>query len=30
MVLFEDGIPIKTIVGAMPKHQMIKELSDWI
>ena len=21
-----DGIPIKTIVGAMPKHQMIKEL----
>jgi len=30
MVLFEDGIQIKTIVGAMPKHQMIKELSDWI
>ena len=30
MVLFEDGVPIKTIVGAMPKHQMIKELSDWI
>ena len=30
MVLFEDGIPIKTIVGAMPKHLMIKELSDWI
>ena len=30
MVLFEDGIPIKTIVGAMPKHQMVKELSDWI
>jgi thioredoxin 1 len=30
MVLFEDGVAIKTIVGAMPKHQMIKELSDWI
>jgi thioredoxin 1 len=30
MVLFEDGVPIKTIIGAMPKHQMIKELSDWI
>ena len=30
MVLFEDGIPIKTIIGAKPKHVMLKELDQWI
>ena len=30
MVLFKDGQPVKTIVGAKPKHIMIKELSEWI
>lgn len=30
MVLFEDGIPIKTIIGAKPKHVMLKELEQWI
>jgi thioredoxin 1 len=30
MVLFKNGQPIKTIVGAKPKHVMIKELSEWI
>ena len=30
MVLFKSGQPVKTITGAMPKHLLIKELSEWI
>jgi thioredoxin 1 len=30
MVLFKDGKPIHTIIGAKPKHMMLKELSEWI
>ncbi len=30
MVLFEDGVVVKTIVGAMPKHKLIQEISEWI
>lgn len=30
MVLFVDGKPVKTINGAMPKHKLLKELSEWI
>lgn len=30
MVLFKSGIPVKTIVGAKPKHLMIKELEEWL
>lgn len=30
MVLFEDGFPVKTITGAMPKHKLLKELDQWI
>jgi len=30
MVLFEDGIVIKTIIGAKPKHKMLEELSEWL
>jgi thioredoxin 1 len=30
MVLFKSGQPVKTIVGAKPKHLMLKELSEWI
>ena len=29
MVLFEDGVVIKTIIGAKPKHKMLEELSQW-
>ena len=29
MVLFEDGVVIKTIIGAMPKHKLLEELSPW-
>jgi thioredoxin 1 len=30
MVLFKSGQPVKTIVGAKPKHVMLEELSKWI
>jgi thioredoxin 1 len=30
VVLFEGGQPVKTVVGAMPKHLIAKELSQWI
>jgi len=30
MVLFKDGSPVHTIMGAMPKHKLIKELAEWI
>ena len=30
MVLFRDGIVVKTIVGAKPKHLLLKELAEWI
>ena len=30
MMLFENGIEVKSINGARPKHQSMKELSEWI
>ncbi|MFZ9741194.1 MAG: thioredoxin [Candidatus Nanopelagicaceae bacterium] len=30
MVLFVDGVVVKTLNGAMPKHQVLKEISEWI
>ena len=30
MVLFKSGKPVKTIVGAKPKHLILEELSEWI
>lgn len=30
MIIFENGLPAKTITGAMPKHQLLKELDGWI
>ena len=30
MVLFVDGKPVHTIVGAKPKHMIMKELQQWI
>jgi thioredoxin 1 len=30
MVLFEDGVVVKTIIGAKPKHKMLEELSEWL
>jgi thioredoxin 1 len=30
MVLFRDGTPVHTVLGAKPKHMLLKELSEWI
>lgn len=30
MVLFKDGNPVHTVVGAKPKHALIRELVKWI
>jgi thioredoxin 1 len=30
MILFKSGDPVKTIVGAKPKHLILEELSEWI
>ena len=30
MILFKDGSPVKTIIGAKPKHLLLKDLSEWI
>jgi thioredoxin 1 len=30
MVLFKGGKPVKTIIGAKPKHVMLEELKEWI
>jgi thioredoxin 1 len=29
-IVFEKGIPVKTIIGAKPKHQMLEELKQWL
>ena len=30
MGLFKSGQPVKTIVGAKPKHVLLKELAEWM
>jgi thioredoxin 1 len=30
MVLFKSGVPIHKIIGAKPKHMIIKEIQEWI
>jgi len=29
-ILFKDGLAVKRIIGAKPKHVMMKELEEWI
>ncbi len=29
-ILFKDGIRVKTIIGAKPKHAIIEELKEWL
>lgn len=29
-IVFEKGVPVKTIIGAKPKHQMLEELKQWL
>lgn len=30
MVLFKGGKPVHSIIGAKPKHVILKEVSEWI
>lgn len=30
MIVFENGLPAHNIIGAMPKHRLLKELDGWI
>lgn len=30
MVLFKSGQPVHTMVGAKPKHVIMKEISEWL
>jgi thioredoxin 1 len=30
MILFENSVPIKIIVGARPKHILVRELEEWL
>ena len=30
MVLFKSGKPVKTIIGAKPKHVIMKDISEWL
>ena len=30
MVLFKDGSPVHTVLGAKPKHLLLKELAEWV
>ena len=30
MVLFVDGSPVHTVLGAKPKHLLLKELAEWL
>ena len=30
MVLFRYGKPVHTVLGAMPKHKLLKELAEWL
>lgn len=30
MMVFEKGVPVKTIIGAQPKHKLVKEFEGWL
>lgn len=30
MVIFKNGMPVKTTVGAQPKHKLVKEFEEWL
>lgn len=30
IMVFEKGIPVKKIIGAKPKHKLVKELEGWL
>jgi thioredoxin 1 len=30
MIIFKGGKPVKTIIGAKPKHALLQDLAEWI
>lgn len=30
VIVFEDGVPVKRIIGAKPKHVIMNEIQEWI
>ena len=30
LLVFEDGLPVKRVVGAQPKHKLVEEFEEWI
>lgn len=30
VIVFKDGVEVKRIQGAMPKHKFVEEISEWI
>lgn len=30
VILFKNGKPVKRIIGAKPKHSLVKELKEWL
>jgi thioredoxin 1 len=30
IIVLENGVPVHTVIGAMPKHKLVKELEGWI
>lgn len=30
MILFKSGFPVKSIIGARPKHVILEEIKEWI
>lgn len=30
MILFKSGLPVKSIIGARPKHVILEEIKEWI
>ena len=30
LMVFENGIPVKTVIGAQPKHKLVKEIEGWL
>lgn len=30
MIVFEKGVPVKTVIGAQPKHKLVQEFEGWL
>lgn len=30
LLVFEKGVPVKRVIGAQPKHKLVKEFEGWL